>query len=68
MLPTAVAAPTLSAYDAKAMCISDDVCMLLALDWRVVAIARKHVNDENNRFHNRIDDVKPSAWWHVRPA
>ena len=37
-LPTAVVAPTISAYYAKAMCVSDDVCML-ASAWHVVATA-----------------------------
>ena len=35
-LPTAVVVPTLTAYDAKAMYASDNVCML-ALAWHVVA-------------------------------
>ena len=38
VLPTAVVAITLSAYDAKAVCVSDNVCML-ALAWHMVVTA-----------------------------
>ena len=51
MLPTSVVAPTLSAYDAKAMCVSDDV--------RMLAPARKQVEVRTVALHKKIVDVRP---------